>query len=109
MKSYMKWIQERPLPLFMRDMQARYATPDINQVAVSRVAQKVRHWIEARPKAEGGLPILAHDVAQAIHETTTAVGLALSELGYSRRRGGRTGDPVRYRDRRVWVMGSDGQ
>ena len=102
MKSYMRWIQERPLPLFVRDMTARHTTPDTNQVMLSRVALKVKRWIDSRPPNEREEPILAEDVANCTRETPTAVGLALGQLGYVRRRGGRLGDPVRCLHRRVW-------
>lgn len=107
MKSYMKWIQERPLPLFVRDMQARYATPIINPVTLSRVALKVKRWIDSRPPNERNDPILAVDAAHHIRETVTSVGLALSELGYVRRRGGRLGDSILYLHRRVWYNPRD--
>jgi hypothetical protein len=103
MKAWMKWVQERPEPFFARRMREQHASPEFNRVDPSRVALKVRGWIEMRPQNLRAHPMLAQDIARDIRETDTAVGRALAELGYIRRRGGRKDDPIRFHHRRVWT------
>lgn len=100
MKSYMKLVQARPLPSYVRQMLAQWPPP---KPVRSRVAEKVMRWLSMLPPECRCVPVLSTEAARAIKESVTATGRALRELGWHQRKGGAVGDPIRLRGRRVWM------
>lgn len=92
-------LEVRSQPLFIQRIYAEHITPEPLR---SNAANKICIWLKSQPISSQNGPLLATDVAAAIHESVTATGRALRELGCKQRKGGAVGDNIRLYGRRVW-------
>jgi hypothetical protein len=99
MEHWKKMLEERSQPLFIQRIYAKHIAPEPLR---SNAANKICIWLKSQPISSQNGPLLATDVAAAIHESVTATGRALRELGCKQRKGGAIGDNIRLYGRRVW-------
>lgn len=92
-------LEERSQPFFVQHIYAKHVAPEPLR---SNTANKICIWLKSQPVSSQNAPLLATDVAAAIHESVTATGRALRELGCKQRKGGAIGDNIRLYGRRVW-------